>query len=74
MTNNIVRGDMKTQTRIRFLKSIHAKTEHNCPECQHELDTTDEIETYCPHCGLITSATYEYCAGIRIHLPYGRKQ
>ena len=73
MTNIIVREDMKPQTRIRFIKTILEHTRKTCPECEQELTFTD-YETYCPHCGLVTSATYEYTAGIKVDFPYGRKQ
>ena len=36
------------------------------------LLTIDDDETYCTHCGLVTSTSIEYVAGIKINLPYGR--
>ena len=44
-----------------------------CPECGAEIEysTEDEDEAICTHCGLITSASIAYVAGIRIDLPYG---
>lgn len=44
-----------------------------CPECQTITITrnnNNEYE-YCEKCGLITRASYDYTAGIRIDLPYG---
>ena len=45
-----------------------------CPECGAEIEyinPDDEDEAYCTKCGLITSASYPYVAGIKIDLPYG---
>jgi len=44
-----------------------------CPECGHEIvySSEDEDEAYCTHCGLVTSASIMYVAGIKIDLPYG---
>lgn len=58
-----------------YLKSIlnHESLKY-CPECGHEIEyssTDDEDESYCTHCGLITSASIQYVAGIKIDLPYG---
>ena len=45
-----------------------------CPECGAEIEysSEDEDEAYCTKCGLITQASYDYVAGIKIDLPYGR--
>ena len=44
-----------------------------CPECGGEVEysSEDEDESYCTKCGLITSGSYPYVAGIRIDFPYG---
>ena len=44
-----------------------------CPECGAEVEysSEDEDEACCTHCGLITSASSQYVAGVRIDLPYG---
>lgn len=44
-----------------------------CPECGGEIkySSEDEDEAICTHCGLITSASISYVAGIKIDLPYG---
>ena len=44
-----------------------------CPECGAEIEyfTEDEDEAICTHCGLITSASICYVAGVKIDLPYG---
>lgn len=44
-----------------------------CPECGGEIEysSEDEDEAYCTRCGLVTSASIQYVAGIRIILPYG---
>jgi NADH pyrophosphatase NudC (nudix superfamily) len=44
-----------------------------CPECGGEIEysSEDEDEAYCKTCGLVTSASIRYVAGIRIDLPYG---
>ena len=44
-----------------------------CPECGGEVEysTEDEDEAYCTECGLVTSGSYPYVAGIRIVFPYG---
>lgn len=46
-----------------------------CPECGNDIiySTEDEDEAYCSYCGLVTSASIEYVAGIKIDLPYGRR-
>lgn len=73
MTNNIVRGnEMQWRNpRLFYLRTITKALPTTCPECDHEL-TTDDDETYCTHCGLVTSTSIEYVAGIKINLPYGR--
>lgn len=46
-----------------------------CPECGAEIEYSspdDEDEAYCTKCGLVTAASYDYVAGIKIDLPYGR--
>lgn len=44
-----------------------------CPECKTLTITTSEDRSYeyCTKCGLITRASYEYVAGLRLELPYG---
>lgn len=44
-----------------------------CPECGGEVEysSEDEDEAYCTQCGLITSASIQYVAGVKIDLPYG---
>ena len=45
----------------------------NCPECGGEIkySSEDEDEAYCTDCGLVTSASTAYVAGVHIDLPYG---
>ena len=44
-----------------------------CPECGAEVEysSEDEDEAYCTKCGLVTSSSYPYVAGIKIDYPYG---
>ena len=44
-----------------------------CPECGGEVEysSEDEDEACCTHCGLVTSASSCYVAGVKIDLPYG---
>ena len=44
-----------------------------CPECGGEVEysSEDEDEAYCTECGLVTSGSYPYVAGIRINFPHG---
>lgn len=46
---------------------------NRCPECGGliEYSSEDEDEAYCISCGLITSASIAYVAGVKIDLPYG---
>lgn len=46
---------------------------NKCPECGAtiEYSSEDEDEAYCTECGLITSGSYPYVAGIQIKFPYG---
>lgn len=46
---------------------------NRCPECGGliEYSSEDEDEAFCTECGLITSASSQYVAGVRIDLPYG---
>ena len=60
--------------RAYYLKSIlNHKSLKYCPECGGEVEysSEDEDEAYCTHCGLITSASSCYVAGVKIDLPYG---
>ena len=44
------------------------------PECGGEVDSSeDEDEAYCTECGLITSGSYPYVAGVHIDFPYGTR-
>ena len=66
--------DHRKQLRLTYIKSFNKPQPNKCPECGSQLSTTiDESETICTQCGLITSASIEYVAGIRIHLPYGKQ-
>ena len=59
--------------RLFYLKSFIKPLPRFCPECDGELDTSiDEDETICNKCGLVTSASIEYVAGMKIDLPNGR--
>ena len=44
-----------------------------CPDCKTFTIKISENRSYeyCTQCGLITRASYDYAAGIKIHLPYG---
>lgn len=44
-----------------------------CPECKTLTITQNENRSYeyCTRCGLITRASIEYAAGLRLDLPYG---
>ena len=46
-----------------------------CPECGGEVEysSEDEDEAYCTECGLITSGSYPYVAGVHIDFPYGTR-
>ena len=59
--------------RIYINKCLNHKPLNRCPECGGEIEysTEDEDEAYCLSCGLVTSASSCYTAGIRIDLPYG---
>lgn len=56
---------------------IHTFINHQpldtCPECGSEIkySSEDEDETYCTRCGLVTSGSYPYVAGIKIDFPHG---
>lgn len=78
MTNSIIRGQMKKEDeewlnpRLFYLKKFVIPQPTTCPECGAELcSSIDEDETICTECGLITSASIRYVAGIQIDLPYG---
>jgi predicted amidophosphoribosyltransferase len=69
--NNI--REMKwTNPRLCYIMKLQSHTPRACPECHGDLVYLED-ETYCEECGLVVSATIEYVAGIRIHLPYGRQ-
>ena len=57
-----------------FINSFlnHESLKH-CPECGGEIEysSEDEDEAICTECGLITSASSRYVAGVMIDLPYG---
>ena len=76
MLNSIMKMNEKLATqkipRIRFLKTFIKPQSSTCPECDSEL-TVDDDEIYCPKCGLVTSASYDYVAGVKITFPYGKK-
>lgn len=60
--------------RAYFIKSfLNHESLKYCPECGNEIEysSEDEDEAYCTYCGLITSASSCYVAGIKIDLPYG---
>lgn len=57
--------------RLFFIKSISKPLPRYCPECRGLLDA-DEDETICTQCGLVTSASIEYTAGMKVILPHGR--
>ena len=63
--------EIKAELRLSYLKSFIRPQSKYCPECRHELTTTED-ETICTHCGLIVSMSIEYVAGQKIDLPYGR--
>ena len=75
MNTNYIRGnDMSREwinPRLYYLRRLIHPIPTTCPECDHTL-TIDDDETYCPYCGLVTSTSIEYVAGIKINLPYGR--
>lgn len=44
----------------------------HCPECGCQLINDENSgEDYCPGCGLITTGSYSYVAGVKINYPYG---
>lgn len=59
--------------RIYLNKCLNHQPLNRCPECGGtiEYSTEDEDEAYCTQCGLVTSGSYPYTAGIRIEFPYG---
>lgn len=74
MTNNIIEGEYLTprqKSRLQYLRRLTLPLPNICPECDSPLEIIDE-ETICTCCGLVTSASIEYCAGVKINLPYGR--
>ena len=84
MGNSIVEDKMKNdewlktqeekyhEYRLSYIKSFNKPLSHLCPECSGELTTSeDEDEIICTKCGLVTSASISYVAGIKINLPYG---
>ena len=46
---------------------------HKCPECKTLTikSSEDRSYEYCTKCGLITRASSDYVAGLKIDLPYG---
>ncbi|WP_296882143.1 hypothetical protein [uncultured Methanobrevibacter sp.] len=44
-----------------------------CPECKTLTIVRSENRSYeyCETCGLITRASYDYAAGLKLDLPYG---
>lgn len=62
----------KSLRRFYISKCINHQSLKYCPECGGEVDINeDEDEAYCTICGLVTSASICYVAGIKIDLPYG---
>ncbi len=59
--------------RIYINKCLNHKSLKYCPECGGEIEYSneDEDEAYCTNCGLVTSASSCYVAGVKINLPYG---
>lgn len=59
--------------KIYINKCLNHQPLNRCPECGGliEYSTEDEDEAYCTECGLVTSASSQYVAGVKIHLPYG---
>ena len=59
--------------RIYINKCLNHKSLKYCPECGGEIEYSneDEDEAYCTKCGLVTSASSCYVAGVKINLPYG---
>ena len=65
--------DYKKHMRLVYINSFRKPVYYTCPECDGELEESlDEDETLCKQCGLVTSASIEYVAGIKIILPHGR--
>ena len=72
--NSIIRGQMNDDKwlnpRLFYLQKFVIPQPTTCPECGGELHSSeDEDETICSECGLITSASIRYVAGIKINLP-----
>lgn len=63
--------EYRKQQRLLYLKTFMKPIPEYCPECGDSL-IHDETETYCQHCGLLTSSNIEYVAGIHIIFDYGR--
>ena len=57
--------------RLSYLKTFVKPLPSYCPECGAAL-YTDEDETICSCCGLVTSASIEYVGCKKISLPHGR--
>lgn len=59
--------------RIYINKCLNHQPLNHCPECGGEIEysSEDEDEAICTKCGLITSASICYVAGVKIDLPYG---
>lgn len=77
MNNTIYRfNGMKFNPRTHYIKSfLNTQKLDKCPECGGKItyENEDEYEAYCTRCGLVTTASIEYVAGIKIDLPYGRR-
>lgn len=63
----------KSLRRIYINKCLNHQPLNRCPECGGEIEysSEDEDEAICTECGLITSASISYVAGVKIDLPYG---
>ena len=61
-------------TRLHFIKQLQDTTPtYKCPDCGDNIIHDEWGEEYCESCGLVTRTPYDYVAGFKITLPYGRK-
>ena len=75
--NELKWEDPELYNHIIRLNFIHLMSNHEqiyiCPECHKNIITDEWGEEYCSNCGLVTRTYYDYVAGLRLELPFGRK-
>ena len=75
--HELLEDDPYLYMHILRLNFINQMSNHDpiyrCPECRSNIVTDESGEEYCESCGLITRTSYDYVAGQKVSLPYGRK-